>query len=283
MSIKEYLESSYQAKTAASYLLEWEHFKMYLEGLNISLQGVTYLLILDYVRQLQNQGLKPVSINRKLVVIEAVYEGLGILANNPTRSFRVKRATRPAVQEPLKIEQLEDLLKKQPSNTPQQQRAKLILSLIHNQALRLSELQALELEHVDLEQAILEVPSIRRSNPRELLLEARQIKLLDAYIQESRPQLLRFETTQLILTGGSSSRLANVLQKLQRKLKKQLPELQNLEHWRSSIIVHWLSHEPLLEVQQKLGHRYASSTERYQLQAVESLQKSLKKYHPLED
>ena len=83
MSIKEYLESTYQAKTAASYLLEWQHFSMYLEGLNISLQGVTYLLILDYVRQLQNQDLKPVSINRKLVVIEAVYDCLLYTSPSP--------------------------------------------------------------------------------------------------------------------------------------------------------------------------------------------------------
>ena len=230
MNIKDYLIKTYQEKTALSYLREWEHFKMYLDGLNINLQGVTYLLILDYVRQLQKQGMKPVSINRKLVVIEAVYEGLQLLADNPTRSFRVKRETRPSIPEPLKIEQLEALL------SAVKGRDKVILSLIHHQALRLSEIKALAINNIDLENAILTIPSIRRSNTRELLLEARQIKLLDQYIKEIRPKLLQSKTNQLIVTRNGSNNVQNVFSQLRKKIQKQLPELLNLEHWRLSLI-----------------------------------------------
>ena len=100
-------------------------------------------------------------------------------------------------------------------------------------------------------------------------------------VYEARPQLLVYETDKLLVTGGSSRSLRGLFKSVLDKAKKELPALINLEHWRSSVIVHWLQHQPLLEVQEMLGHRFASSTERYQLQAVQSLQEALEKYHPL--
>ena len=193
----------------------------------------------------------------------------------------MNRGAEHALYEPIEIEELEAVLRAWSSEKVKDQRAKVVLSLLHCQALGAGDLAALELEHVDLERAILSVPSVGKSNSRELLLQANQIKLLDNYIHVVRPKLLVYETDKLLLTGGSSRSLRGLFKSVLDKAKKQLPALQNLEHWRSSVIVHWLQHQPLLEVQEKLGHRFASSTERYQLQAVKSLQEALEKYHPL--
>ena len=84
------------------------------------------------------------------------------------------------------------------------------------------------------------------------------------------------------ITGGASKKLTNSLGKLKKQLQKKLPKLENLEHWRSSVIIHWLESQALLEVQQKLGHRFASSTEKYQIHAIKNLQKELLLHHPLQ-
>lgn len=281
MTTEAYLEQHYSANTVKRKLKYWGYFEVYLSQLNMSLEQVNYNLILEYTSHLQSKGIKPYSINKYLIVIEQIVEGLELLPSNPVRGFRVKRGAENALYEPIKIQELEAVLNAWPSEKVKEQRAKVILSLLHHQALGAGDLGALELEHVDLEKAILSVPSFGKSNSRELLLQANQIKLLDRYIHLIRPQLLVYETDKLILTGGSSRSLRGLLKSIVEKAKKQLPALENLEHWRSSVIVHWLQHQPLLEVQEKLGHRFASSTERYQLQAVQSLQEALEKYHPL--
>jgi integrase/recombinase XerD len=281
MKIEAYLKQHYSANTLRRKVQYWEYFKIYLTQLNVPLEAVNYSLILEYTSHLQSKGLKPISVNKYLVAVEQIIEGLALLPSNPVRGFRVKRGAENALNEPIKIQDLEEVLNAWPSKKGRDVRAKVVLSLLHCQALGAGDLAALELEHVDLERAILNVPSVGKSNSRELLLQANQIKLLDSYIHEVRPQLLAYETDKLLVTGGSSRSLRGLFKSILDKVKKQLPALQNLEHWRSSVIVHWLQHQPLLEVQEMLGHRFASSTERYQLQAVQSLQEALEKYHPL--
>jgi integrase/recombinase XerD len=281
MKIEAYLKQHYSANTLRRKVQYWEYFKTYLTQSNVPLEQVNYSMILEYTGHLQSKGLKPISINKYLVAVEQIIEGLGLLPSNPVRGFRVKRGAENALNEPIKIQDLEEVLNAWPSKKGRDVRAKVVLSLLHCQALGAGDLAALELEHVDLERAILNVPSVGKSNSRELLLQANQIKLLDSYIHEVRPQLLAYETDKLLVTGGSSRSLRGLFKSILDKVKKQLPALQNLEHWRSSVIVHWLQHQPLLEVQEMLGHRFASSTERYQLQAVQSLQEALEKYHPL--
>ena len=216
-------------------------------------------------------------------MLEQSFDYLKVPANNPVQGLRVKKGTRRAIQEPLPIRALERLLKRQPSKQPFEQRNQVLLSLVHYQALSVGELGALRLEDVDLQNATLFVPSTGRNQSRELLLQALQIKQLDDYINLVRPQLLRLPSEKLLLTGGRGESLRGVIGHLNKQLKEQLSSLQNLTHWRSSIIVHWLESVPLLEVQQLVGHRYASSTERYQIHAIKTLQAALRKHHPLEE
>lgn len=282
MNIKAYLESHYKVKTAQSYLREWKDFEGYLQDLNINVQAVDYTLILEYVSHLQSRHLKGKSINRKLLVIEHIYRNLLPDKVNPIKDLRVKTSGKIALLEPLEIEVLQQLLNKLANKTAYQKRNYLMLSLIHHQALRVGEIKALQLENIDLKKAEIYIPQAHRSNSRTLELTALQVIEMQDYINNIRPELLQCPSNQLFITGGSSQSLANTFKKLKDKLQKRLPRLQNLEHWRSSIIVYWLEHQPLLEVQQKLGHRYASSTERYKIHAIKDLQKELKTHHPLQ-
>ncbi|MCH2046498.1 MAG: hypothetical protein MK212_20450, partial [Saprospiraceae bacterium] len=187
-----------------------------------------------------------------------------------------------ALPQPLNYLSLNHCLSDFPTKTLHQKQLKLILSLIHFQALRSAEIQALKLRHLKLKKGLLEIPSILRSNTRELVLTGLQIIGFQDFILKIRPQLPNSKNVDsLFISSSGSGKINNTLGKLKERLKKTLPHLENLEHWRTSIIIHWLQHQSLLEVQSKLGHRYASSTERYIIHKIKDLEKDLLQHHPL--
>jgi site-specific recombinase XerD len=282
MNIQTYLQSLYKSSTAASYYLEWLDFESFVHQLNISVKDIDYQLLLDYVEALQKRNLKPVSINRKLLIIELVFKHLLPNQANPVKGFRVKHQGRKPILEPLEVIDLQSFLNNFSTESIYQKRNHLILGLIHYQALRVGEIKALEIKHLEIEKALINVPKVGRNKSRILQLTALQIVGIQDYLSSVRPQLLQYKTNQLFITGGASKRLNNSIMKLQKRVKKQLPKLQNLEHWRTSIIVHWLENSPLLEVQNRLGHCYPSSTERYKIHAVKSLREQLDVHHPLQ-
>ena len=245
-------------------------------------QDVDYSLLLEYIEHLRRRKLKAKSINRKLLILEQIFRFLQPKKTNPVKGFRVKTEGHSPIAEPIKIEKLEALLNTFPSENPYQKRNHLILSLIHHQALRIGEIKALKINNIDLQKATIQIPLVARNNSRTLELTALQVIELQDYLNHTRKELEQFKSNQLFITGGTGKELNNSFVKLKKKLQKRLPKLQNLAHWRSSIIVHWLEHSPLLEVKEKLGHRYASSTERYKIHSVKNLQQQLGVHHPLQ-
>jgi integrase/recombinase XerD len=65
-----------------------------------------------------------------------------------------------------------------------------------------------------------------------------------------------------------------------KELKKINNTFINLKQIRTSVIVNWLKQYNLRKVQYLAGHRYISSTERYQQDDLESLHKTINIYHP---
>ncbi|MCH2046373.1 MAG: tyrosine-type recombinase/integrase [Saprospiraceae bacterium] len=281
MNIKTYLDSKYKAATASSYYKEWLAFKSYLEKEQIPINALIHDTIISYVEDLQSKGLQGHSINRKLAIIEQVYKALPLPKVNPVRGFRVQGQHKKALLAPLDYKQLSQYLSEFKASTAIQKRNRLILSLIHHQALKTSEIKALKLEHVKLKQAQIFIPSVLRSKARTLNLTALQVVWMSEYLAKNRLELPNPNRSNLFLSSGGSAQLTNSLLKLQKLVKKGLVSLQNLAHWRSSVIVYLLENNSLLAVQSKLGHRYASSTERYQIYAIKSLQESLKQHRPL--
>lgn len=281
MEVLAFLAKKYKSKTAKSYYKEWEYFKAFILQLQIEVSAVTYLTILAYVSSLKEKGLGAKTVNRKLMIIELIFTHLELPKVNPVKGLRIKVAKEKPLAQPMDYTVLSEYLSVFSAKNAVESRNKVILSLIHYQALRLAEIKALKLEHIQLKSASLEVPSVLRSNSRTLALTALQIIYLQEYLSEYRTKLPNHKSSQLFISSGSSKSLANAMTSLQASVCRALPKLQNLGHWRTSVIVYWLESQSILSVQQKLGHRYASSTERYKVHSIKSLQEDLKLYHPL--
>jgi integrase/recombinase XerD len=55
----------------------------------------------------------------------------------------------------------------------------------------------------------------------------------------------------------------------------------NAKQIRSSAIITWLKQYHLRQVQYMAGHKYVSSTERYQLNHIDELQTAIQEHHPM--
>jgi len=66
-----------------------------------------------------------------------------------------------------------------------------------------------------------------------------------------------------------------------RQVKSYTPKLKSLHQIKASVLSCWLKQFNLREVQCKAGHRYVSSTERYQQNNIDDLKNEVRNFHPL--
>ena len=78
-----------------------------------------------------------------------------------------------------------------------------------------------------------------------------------------------------------SENMKNSFLHLTYALRRLNPKVINAQQIRQSVITIWLKTKNLRMVQYMAGHRYVSSTERYQVNNLEDLYNQLEKFHPL--
>jgi len=155
------------------------------------------------------------------------------------------------------------------------QRNIIITGLLIWQGLHSGELEKLEVGHIDLNEGIIYIPSTARSNSRELKLSTQQILTLHSYIHGGTRDKLKPKADEL-LPGN----LHNTISLLSEELKGINPTIKNALHIRASVILHWLRQHNKRQVQYMAGHKYIDSTEKYQVQELETLTQQLTKHHP---
>ncbi len=160
-------------------------------------------------------------------------------------------------------------------------RNKIILGLIIYQGLTTEELHQLESEHLKLKHGKIKVPGSRKRNSRTLDLKPFQILELNEYVNEIRPTINHQNYNQLFVSMEGNTNLKNSLHHLFRAIKRTHPNIGNGKQIRGSVITNWLKSYNLRQVQYMAGHKYVSSTERYQVNNLEELKKNVEKYHPL--
>lgn len=178
------------------------------------------------------------------------------------------------------------------------QRNKVILSLMVYQGGAVGDLHQLKAEDVNLKEGKVYLPVSGLMNSRVLKPEASQIMELYGYIQVTRPQILSERTigksgrkpkqmissdqiTRLFISMNGCGNLKNSLLHFGYALRKLYPKYRNTGQVRQSVIIEWLKEKDLRTVQYMAGHRYVSSTERYQTSNLEDLKEAMHKFHPL--
>lgn len=274
-----------QFNTAIQYGRIVDNYIDWVKENNLQVGKIKRTRFTDYLLTLEQQGNCSRTIGAKERAIRRYYEFLGTKHNpakNWLRTKRRKTLPPPALEQTELTGIYERILPK----SPVEYRDRCMMGMILFQGLRLSELQELRICDFDFEKGTVFVQGQRRTNSRRIKLESIQVKHLYDYLNKYRKDLLvyrKYETDRFFLSKGTSTKLGNALGRLMKSLMKQYPHIDGFKQIRASVISNWDKKEGIIEAMVKAGHRYLTSTTRYQTTNYEELLEELKTLHPLEN
>lgn len=294
------LGKGYSGSTVERYVRDGLRFVQWAEGQNVEIGQVSYADILHYVQGLRGK-VKQRSISATVNSLRHWFDhmvGTGAAIENPTRQVAIKGVQRRQLYDILSRQQLDRLYHEHKWTEDEKhknqnwyrasalthQRNKAIVGLLVFQGLNVTEIARLSEQDLKLREGKVYIAGTRRSNERELSLEAAQILDLMEYHLKARPALLaltRKESDRFIVSTGSGQGINNAMFKLTEKLHQQDKSVKSMKQIRTSVITHWLKLYNLREVQHMAGHRYVSSTEAYRINDLADLQEDIGKFHPI--
>ncbi len=288
-----------QKMNYAGYFLKW------LESEHLEPEETRYNDLLNFIDYCKLEGKSKKHINSKLRAIrnyfdylKSVQTGYCPVLINPAANLNLKGIRQKLPSNIIDFKDLENLYQSYKAETTRTKRNKIILGLLIYQGVTTEELHRLEPNHLKLKEGKILVPGNRRRNSRMLELKPFQILELYEYLTEIRPTILKEITAprparkpdtinktqienQLFISINGSENIKNSLLHMFKAIQKLNPEILHPKQIRASVITYWLKNYNLRQVQYMAGHKYVSSTERYQLNNLDSLQSKLEKLHPL--
>ncbi len=284
-----------QKSNYAGYFLNW------MENENLRPNETRYNDLLNFIDYCKLEGNSKKHINSKLRGIRNFYEYLkeqNPKIINPAVNLYLKGEIQKLPSNIVEFKELEKLYQSYEINDNRSKRNRIILGLLIYQGVTTEELKQLEPNHVKLKEGKIYIPGNRRRNSRNLELKPFQILELHEYLSEIRPAILNEITApkparkpdkinktkienQLFISINGSENIKNSLLHMFNAIRKINPEILHPKQIRASVITYWLKNHNLRQVQYMAGHRWVSSTERYQLNNLDNLQNKLDKLHPL--
>jgi integrase/recombinase XerD len=293
------IAKGYSSRSTHTIAKASERFTQWLTQSNTQIETINYNDVTAYLQYLQQRNIKTSSVQYELTHVKHYLNYLvknKTITHNPALALKIKNSKHKTVSQTLTPEELEKIYKSyiteqkknlisppQELNNLAKKRNKVLIGLLIWQGITAEDITNIELKHLELREGNITIPGTRRSNERTLKLEPHQIFELFDYINETRKAILKAtgkKTNQLIISTGSSSNIQNTLQRLFQELRKSNPLIKNLDQVRASVITNWLKHYNKRKVQYMAGHRYVSSTERYEANNIEALQEDVEKYYP---
>lgn len=277
----EYLrsEKNYSKNTIASY-------RRQLEQVLTACHDWQSMTIHDFREQLaawNRAGLAPASINQRLCALRGLYNYLvreKLTNNNPLDSISAPKSARRLPKD-LSVDSVFYLLDQMPDNDILAIRDRAILELFYSCGLRLSELQGLNLEQLDLPSQQVQVVG-KGNKQRQLPIGKQAVLALQAWLSE-RPSLLKAPITAVFLsTQGKRLSTRSIQARLAYWGKRLgLPSKLHPHKLRHSFASHMLEGSgDLRAVQEMLGHANLTTTQIYTHLDFQHLAKVYDAAHP---
>lgn len=277
------------------YFLNW------LESEHLGPKETMYNDLLNFIDYCKLEGKSKKHINRKLSSIRNYYDFLKQQSPNiinPALNLNLKGIKQKLPSNLIGYKELEELYNNYQAETNRDKRNKVILGLLVYQGVTTEELHQLGPSHLKLKEGKIYIPGGRKRNGRTLELKPFQILEMHEYLNKTRPEILnsinkpkparkpdKIDKTklenQLFISINGSGNLKNSLLHMFRNIRKTDPQVLHPKQVRASVLTYWLKNHNLREVQYMAGHKYVSSTERYQLNNLDNLQKKIDEHHPL--
>jgi site-specific recombinase XerD len=290
MNLKEYVENQYSKATAGSYM---NVIKRYVLTLGDKAETANYTDVLNYIGLLREQNLHPKSLRNNLFAIKIYYRYLVAIdkrKDHPCQFLYLKDQINRAIQVEALYpkEVLEKLFEEwQSKNQSNQNRDKIIISLLIYQALAVLEIVQIKATDINLENGTIKINGTGKNKNRILSLNPKQVMLFHNYLKNDykiyykkqkpskRQEYFLLSEEGLQMWQGGINRMINGDK---NKMEKLTPI-----KIRQSVIAHLLKeNNDVRIVQEFAGHKRTASTEEYKQTGLEELKSAIDKLHPLQ-
>jgi site-specific recombinase XerD len=284
MTFTEYLhQKKYSTATVGRYTKGIQNFLNWLQQEDIKAEQFIYNELLDFMRYCHQRGISKRSVHNILCMVRHYCNYLiseGKRTDNPAAGVFIKGLVRKLPMNLLSMESMEELYQQYQIQLNVDSSKKIMLGLMIYQGLTVGEIMRLQSHHLKLKDGRIFIKGTKRTNERILDLKAAQVTELQNYLANNK-----FKEGALFIEAikkeVSERNINNRIKYMFDQLKKLNPKVINAKQIRSSVITHWLRTNNLRQVQYMAGHKYVSSTERYQTNNLDDLQNELKHHHPM--
>ena len=275
-------ERNYSNNTIISYENDLNEFISIYEEDVLTLK---YKDISKYLKHIYDKDYNRNTISRKLSAIKSFYnyfKSEGIIKQSPVNniSYPKKALTLPKF---LQYSELETLFSVPDINDSYGQRDRLILELLYATGLRVSELDNIKLEDIDLSNQ--EIRVLGKGSVERIVYFGEYAKdIMELYIRDGREKLLKGRVSEYLFINNKFNKLTDrgvrfildkILEKTSIKVKISPHSL------RHTFATHLLNEGADLKVvQELLGHKNLSTTSIYTHVSNEKLRDVYYKNHP---
>jgi integrase/recombinase XerD len=280
MTFTDYLQqkkcSPATIKTYQKYL---NYFMQWLTRENAEAASLRYNELLDYIRHVQDSGKSKNSVIMQLGVVRHYLNFLiaeNKRSDNPAAGLFIRGRTRKLPSGLLSTEEMGLLYQQYSLQLHVEDYKKIMLGMLIFQGVTVGELLKIKAKDVRLNEGKIHIRGAARSNERLLPLHVNQLLPLKQYMDKNK-----FAEMLFAAHDRGYENMINRIQYLFSQLRQLNKKVRNAKQIRSGVITNWLKQYHLRQVQYMAGHRYVSSTERYQLNHIDDLTNALKEHHPM--
>jgi integrase/recombinase XerC len=279
-------EKRYSVHTLTAYKSDLIQFSNFLVS-NYDIDQVhkaSFMQIRSYMAELMDEGMQPVTVNRKLISLRTYYKYLlqeNIIDKNPmTKVLSPKSGTRlPGFIEENKMEKLVEL--KPESTNFTTLRDSLIVQMLYQTGMRLSELKNLKTANINLAKSELKV--LGKRNKERIIPFTTELKhLISGYLQ-IKNTISEADTEYLFILDNGKP----IYEKfIYRTVTAALGNITTAEKKSPHVLRHtYASHllnngANINAIKELLGHTSLAATQIYTHNNIEQLKKAHKNAHP---
>ena len=288
-NVLEYLQSKYHPITVTHYLLETNR---YLDAVE-NPETAGYNDILAYIGQLRGKGYTTDKLLTALLALKQYYHWLiktGKRKDHPCRylNLKDKRSKQIQLQDLFSEAELLLLMERKEKYKIIEIKNEVLMSLLIYQGLMTGELCALKVQDINLSEGTVYVKGSGNTNSRTIGLHISQVMLLNKYIHELRPKLLKRKygnagSDVLLLNWLGTPETPDIVDNITQSFKHLFPGRKlNPTRIRQSVIANLLKKgKDVRVVQVYMGYKSPDTIEKYKQSNIEQLQSGIDKSHPL--
>lgn len=288
------LQKQYADATIKRDIQNLNYYQMWFKKMINNQQDILFSTsrdVLFYVKYQQQNQISVGAINNRINTLKKYFNFLiesSMIAKHPIRNLVIKGQAKTVTKNIQNEQELKELyqnfiayqklkLQERPKmyyreeshRIESSKRYSLIASLLIFQGLKTTELDNLTISDIDIENATVYIPSSKKSNSRILPLNTLQIIEFYKYLQE-----LPVEQEKLF-----SVKVERIVQNILAELKGVNTKINNLRQIRDSVIIDWIKKHGKRKAQYMAGHKYVSSTEKFEVQDTSKLLELVNKVH----